>query len=424
MRNYVIIFLLSISIARADVVNLSINAQKHEKASLLLAFIGAPNPQNEIMRPLVKKALEFTHQLQVDAIAVPAIMSKQEALQKKEQGYSYIAFVIVHPDMLEWHLFSVDDARMIRNKRIAKSGTHVRGWAYSLADSLYQTLTGAPGFFSTKIAYIKNVPHGKTHYGHIYIADYDGSNAQPIVQTATVNVAPRWNKDKNRPLLFYSEYTNTNMRMMAVDMHQKRIVASNFDGLNMLPAFGDDGKSVIYCATKGSNSCHLYYWTNKILKKLTANDGNNFAPVFAHGGTSIYFTSDFETGRPQIYAMDLSAGQLERITGDGYCVSPSYCARNKKIAYSKMVQGIMQLFVYDEASKDHIQLTYDSAQKEECSWSPCGTFLLCPVSTGKNKTRIALFNQVTKEYHYLTDTNESCHAPAWSISYNEFPVIT
>ena len=90
MRNYVIIFLLSISIARADVVNLSINAQKHEKASLLLAFIGAPNPQNEIMRPLVKKALEFTHQLQVDAIAVPAIMSKQEALHKAERHFSQL----------------------------------------------------------------------------------------------------------------------------------------------------------------------------------------------------------------------------------------------------------------------------------------------------------------------------------------------
>ena len=98
------------------------------------------------------------------------------------------------------------------------------------------------------------------HYTHIYIADYDGSNEECIVQTPTINVSPRWNNDGKRPLLFYSENTNSNMRMMAVDLHKKRVVASNFDGLNMLPAFAPDGKSVIYCATRGDANCHLYHW--------------------------------------------------------------------------------------------------------------------------------------------------------------------
>src|SRR5262249_46194209 len=152
-------------------------------------------------------------------------------------------------------------------------GSSLRGWAYAAADSIYESLTGESGFFSTKLAYVKEIPLKKgVCCKHIYVADYDGSNEQPIVQTPTVNVAPRWNNDLKRPLLFYSENTNANMRMMVIDMHKKRIIASNFDGLNMLPTFSPDGMTVIYCATRGSGSCQLYQWSHKVLKKLTENE--------------------------------------------------------------------------------------------------------------------------------------------------------
>ena len=78
----------------------------------------------------------------------------------------------------------------------------------------------------------------------------------------------------------------------------------------MLPAFSPDGKAVIYCATRGSGSCQLYHWSNKILKKLTHNEGNNFSPIFADDGKTIYFSSDFETGKPQIYSYDMQNAQL------------------------------------------------------------------------------------------------------------------
>jgi TolB protein len=312
---------------------------------------------------------------------------------------------------------------MIKDKKVAMRGNIQRGWAYAVADSIYETLTNEPGFFQTKIAYAKEVPlKNGSHYKYIYIADYDGSHEELIVKTPTVNVSPRWNNDQNRPLLFYSENTNSNMRMMAADMHKKRIVASNFDGLNMLPAFSPDGTSVVFCATRGSKHCQLYHWSNKQLKTLTHNTGNNFAPVFSADGKTIYFSSDFEAGQPQIYSYALDTQQLTRITRDGYCVSPTYNAHRNQLAYAKMVHGVMQLWVYDFKKNIHMQLTYDKAQKEECTWSACGTYLLCPVEDSKS-TRIALYNTITEEYRYLTSEKENCSYPAWSTIYNEYPVI-
>jgi tol-pal system beta propeller repeat protein TolB len=399
----------------ADVVSLNVgNAAQTQQVVIACAVVGARTVQTDQISESLKKALEFTKQCTVQVIFIPALMTKQEAISYKEKNYNYIVFIDLadHKSMI-WHLFDIDSGMMQKSKRIAKKGTVMRAWAYALADSIYETLTSEPGFFSTKIAYTKRVPLKKgMHYNHIYIADYDGSHEERLIDTPTVNVAPRWNKDVNRPLLFYSENTTVNMRMMVTDMHKRKIVACNYDGMTMLPAFSSDGKAVMYCSTRGSGSCQLYYWCNKSLKKITNNEGNNFCPTFA----------DFETGKPQIYVCDLNSLAVERITQDGYCVCPQYCAAKKQLVYVKMVDGVMQLFSYDSISKRHQQLTTDRAQKEECSWSPCGNFILCAISQEKME-RVAFFDTRTSEYRYLTDSKDSCAYPAWSGVYAEYPVI-
>ena len=79
---------------------------------------------------------------------------------------------------------------------------------------------------------------------------------------------------------------------------------------------------------------------------------------------------------PLNYAYDFASKELVRLTTDGYCVAPTYSAAAQKLAYSKMVNGIMQLFYYDLNTKHHHQLTFDKANKEECMWAPM-VFICC-----------------------------------------------
>lgn len=425
MNKYIFLLLvLVVNRTHSHALSIDISAQHHEKTKIALAMIGEKEENAVALSGLLKKALEFKDQCAVAIYFLPALLPKQEALAFKHKGYNYLLFIENYNDHYIWHLFDIDEAHIKKSKKVAKHQHALRATAYALADSVWGTLTGEPPIFSTKLAYTKEIlAHKGLHYTHIYIADYDGSNERLLVQTPTINIAPRWNKDANRPLLFYSENTNTNMRMMAVDMHNKKIVASNFDGLNMLPAFSPDGTSVAYCATRGSGNCQIYHWAHKKIKKITNNEGNNFAPAFSDDGKTIYFSSDFESGKPQVYALDLTTSGLKRITQDGYCVSPSYSAQRNRLAYAKMVRGVMQLFTYDMATQEHTQLTFDAAQKEECSWSACGNFLLCPVDTGK-VSRIALFNVNTYNYKFLTDEKSRCAAPALSGIYNQYPIIS
>ena len=286
---------------------------------------------------------------------------------------------------------------------------------------------GVSSCFSSKIAYCKQlwVKHdGKDRvYKHIYIADADGKHVRPLVEIPTVCIAPRWSNQVADPILFYSENTLSNVRLVMANMFGKRKTICSFDGLNMLPAFSDDHKNIVFCLSKdGSSQLYNSYLDaakTRIFKRMTNNDADNFAPCFIDEHT-VAFVSDYKTpGKPQIYTIDMQTLQIVQITHDGYCACPAYCKANNKLLYSKMMGKAMQIFVYDVATKIHEQLTTGSESKEEGSWSPCGNFIIFAARSHGN-SRIARYNLITGKMQYITPVSENCTYPAWSPCYTVF----
>jgi TolB protein len=413
--------------ATADPLVFTITAQQHEKSKLLLVLVGNTSAQLTDIAAVIKKDLEFSGQFAVTVeTRAQEPQAKSELTALADAGYPLAVFIrdVNHEHALAWRVYETSCAQMIKGKKYEKRGAVARGWAHNVADSVWQELTGQEGFFSTKIAYAQEVPGKKGRkLKHIYVADYDGSHAQALVTTPTINVAPRFNRDANRPLLFYSESTNANIRLKVVSMDRRSKTASNFDGVNMLPAFSADGTKLVYCASHGHGNCQLYYYDKGTMKVLTNNKGNNISPSLSDDATRLYFCSDCDSGRPQIYYHSLITGIQTAITpGAQHCYSPSYCSKNHKLAYAKMVKGVMQLFVFDEATGVHTQLTFDNDNKDECSWSSCGNYLLFCSEKG-NQGRIAMLNVHTNERRYLTAANAVCSYPTWSPVYAEYPVV-
>jgi TolB protein len=298
----------------------------------------------------------------------------------------------------------------------------MRTWAHAIADETWKILTGNNGFFSSHLAYCKDSKNDKGHtIRKVYLADFDGTNEELLVDIPTICVAPRWHP--NKPRISYSEYADTNVRLMSASMNKKRKIISSFDGINMLATFSPDGTAMTYCSSRGSGSCQIYLLKNGNLKRCTNNIGNNTSPIFIDED-HLCFCSDFQTGSPQIYIANIHTGHLQRITTGGYCTSPSYCSKNNKIAYHKMIHGTMQVMVYDCAPKTHAQLTTSKGSKHEVSWSPCGTQLLFAHETANNHSRLSSFNLLTNKTKYLTSANDQCSYPHWSPCYKEFCRIT
>lgn len=372
----------------------------------------------------IQRCFSFTKQFTVSVLPTTKLPTKKEvkALKNNEK---ILLLVVVMPakEGYEWRLYDTLQGKVLGAYRYKKRGDIVRAWAYALADQMWPLLTNQEGFFSTKIAFCKKLK--QKNVKHIYIADFDGGHAQCLVDTPTINIAPRWNYDRQHPLLFFSDYTPTNIRLKMVSLNKKSFVASDFDGLNMIPAFSDDGSKAVYCASRGDGCCQLYYYDATTFKNITHNHGNNVSPSLSQDGKKVFFCSDFQSPScPGLYAYDLVNDELEKLTEGGYAASPRYSAKAHKLAYAKMVEGVMQIFTYDLATKSHEQLTFDTMNKQEAAWSPCGNWLIYGMNMPGKPGRIAMLNRHSRMQQYLTNEADDCSYPDWSPRYCQFPVIS
>jgi TolB protein len=422
-------------VCATEVHNLDVHVAQRAKVPLAICIVDGSHKELSHVAERLQDDLMFSGQFDVTVKKVEMPLSKNRIKQLFSQGYPLAVFITdtKHSNAFEWRIYDTTCAHMVKGKKYTKRGSDANGWAHNIADIIWPTLTGQSGFFSTKIAYCKKIDQEKgKSIKHVYVADYDGKHEQVVVNTPTVNVVPRWNHDINNPLVFYSEYTNANVRLMAVNMKKQRRIASNFDGINMLTSFSDDGKKVVYCASRGDGNCQLYYYQKNTFKRLHYTDsktqrsmqhGNNVSPTLTADGNTLFFCSDFLTGHPQIFKYDMTTDSVERITtGGGYCASPSYCAAKNCIAYIKRVAGVMQVYTYDIATKKHTQMTHDANNKDECSWSPCGNYILACVSD-TDRSRLGVYNTLTTEWRYVTSSVAHCDYPAWSPIYSIYPTV-
>ena len=308
--------------------SLQVHVAATNYASVGIKLIGIGDGEDFVsLLATLKKDLMFSGQFSVSMSMMDHVPTKSFFTGVAKEG-SPLTLIIERKsaDVLAWRLYDTALGLMVKGQTHSKKGNSDLGWAHALSDTVWPELTGKPGFFSTKIAYCRAVrlPHKKGDCRYVYVADYDGSNEQLLVKTPTINLAPRWNRDSKKPLLFYSEYTNKNIRLMSVDMQGRRRIASNFDGINMLPTFSGDGKRVVYCASRADGNCHLYYFEKNVFKRLLSADGNHVSPSLSADGSHLYFCSDYETGKPHIYRYDFDTQtqKPKRITEHGQAMAP------------------------------------------------------------------------------------------------------
>lgn len=358
----------------------------------------------------------FSGQCKVTIHSLLTVPNKKIIKMLFEQGMPLALFINENSaeHALEWRLYDTLQSNMVAGKKVKIGSCNIVSVVHTIANSVWLLLTGNHGCFGSKIAYCKEIvlPNGRTAK-QVIIADIDGNNPRVLVNVPTVHTGLRWNNDKYHPLLFYSQYTASNIRMLAVDMHKKTQVVSDFDGINMLPTFSPDGQQVVYCLSKGTGKCQLYSGTKKGIELLCTVDGQALSPTFSPDGTTIYFCSD-HLGIAHIYAYSLVTQLLVPITcGVGYAVSPACHPYKELLAYTRKINGYTQIFMWDKITANHQQITYDNTYKDNCSWSPCGQYIAYSVEQG-SQLGIAVWSMATKQQKMITPLYERCSFPAWS----------
>ena len=249
--------------------------------------------------------------------------------------------------------------------RDAVPAADLRQAAHRLADWVYQQLTGTPGAFATRIAYVTKA--GPRY--HLWVADSDGEGAQSALSSPEPIISPSWSPSGHQLAYVSFESRKPVIYVHDIASGQRRVIA-NFRGSNSAPAWSPDGRSLVATLSRdgGSQLFRIDLGSGEA-RRLTTSSGIDTEPAFSADGTALYFVSD-RGGSPQIYRMPAQGGPAERVSFTGnYNISPAPSPDGRWLAYVSRVGGQFKLHIMDLASGQASAIT-DTGADERPNFAP------------------------------------------------------
>ncbi len=328
------------------------------------------------------------------------------------QGFSFVA-----PEAAQYQI-SGSAAGNLQGRlvdRIAKStllsrsytGAAVRRQAHAFADEIVQAITHKPGIGQTKIACKAQAASGN---GEIYVADFDGHNAQAVTHDNTIVAAPAW--VSGRLALYYTSYQpgNPDIYYHNLTTGQRRIVAG-YSGLNTSAAVSPDGSKVAMILSKaGSPDVWVSDAEGGNLRQLTHTPEDESSPCWSPDGQWICFATKINERRV-LAKIPAGGGEIQRIptTGAPNPTEPDWSPDGKWIAFTSQAGGFDICVMPADGSAAPIALVAG----EDPSWAPNSRTLIFARRAGGHYV-LSVLDVFTKQVKDIARISGNDSQPAWA----------
>jgi TolB protein len=288
----------------------------------------------------------------------------------------------------------------------------LRSVGHQIADLVYQELTGTPGAFATRIAFIRVTGSPPTQHYELVVADSDSENQTSIFRSDSPIMSPSWSPDGKSLAYVSFEHKIAAIIVQNVATAEQRRVSARA-GINGAPAWSPDGKTMALTLSRKDGDVDVYTLdlATQVLTRMTFDPGIDTEPTWSIDGKKIYFTSD-RGGSPQIYEIDVSDPRSpRRITFDGtYNARPRISPDGKKLALVHRESGSDRIGILELATKS-LRTVTNGRDDEGPSFAPNGAMIIYATQLrGRSLLKIASSTgSFTGEFRLEGDVRE----PAW-----------
>ncbi|NND36325.1 MAG: Tol-Pal system beta propeller repeat protein TolB [Gammaproteobacteria bacterium] len=314
---------------------------------------------------------------------------------------------------IQFQVFDAFRGEQLLGYRQPAKKSQLRSASHLVADKIYEQLTGIPGIFSTRIAYITvDGAVGQQVY-RLVVADADGENARVLVESGDPLMSPNWSPDGRKIAYVSFEKKRSSVYVQTLRSGARQRVSSR-EGVNGAPAWSPDGRKLALTLSKTDGNLDIYSLdlASQVLTRLTERPSIDTEPSWSLDGDEIFFTSD-RAGRPQVYRVPAAGGRAERISFEGsYNARPRLAPGGEELAVVHNDRGNYRIALI-ELKRGVTQVLTSGSLDESPSFAPNGETLIYATRQGER----GVLATVTKDgliHQRISAVAGDVREPAWS----------